>query len=190
MKDLKGLKIHCDTQEEKKELLEEATKQGFVWWCSKNKPLEWNGVLSDMKFRFYEDKTMSCDTMDCISYKEYKAMSGFTKADLKPCMVVVLKDGSVNIITQYKNDIALIDDNDTWDSLNRYSDDLHCKGKGNDNYDILQIYGFSDYICDSMKISIIDRPLLWERKEEPKTEEMTLAEVCKALGKNIKIVKE
>lgn len=189
MKDLKGLKIHCDTQEEKKELLEEATKQGYVWYASGCKPLKFVMALNNNNYHFDEDMTITHSADDCISYKEYKAMSVFTKADLKPCMVVVLKDGSVNIVTQYKKGIALIDDNDTWDSLNRYSDDLHCKG--NDNYDILQIYGFSDCIYDSMKISIIDRPLLWERKEET---EMSISdaeeELSKLSGKKYKIVKE
>lgn len=168
-------------------MLEEATKQGFKW-CSGHEPLEYKKALQENDFDFCFEKRIFCDTTDCISYKEYKAMSEFTKADLKPCMVVVLKDGSVNIVTQYKNDIALIDYNDKWDGLNRYSDDLHCKG--NDNYDVVQIYGFSEYICDSMKISTIDRPLLWKSKEEPQTEEMTISQICKALGKNIKIVKE
>lgn len=191
MKDLRGLKIHCDTQEEKKELLEEATKQGFIWWNTRELPCLWKGSLYQDSFRFYDDKTMTYGVSDCISYKEYKAMSGFTKADLKPCMVVELRNRDIAIIGQCESGLSI-----DWAngckrlSINRYDECLNYIDKSKNNFDILGVYGYSNCPYNTTKVTKENRKLLFKRKEEPQTEEMTLAEVCKALGKNIKIVKE
>lgn len=189
MKDLKGLKIHCDNEEEKRELLEEATKQGFKWG-SGHEPLEYKKALQENDFDFCFEKRIFCDTTDCISYKEYKAMSEFTKADLKPCMVVVRRNGCVAGIIELQDGINLQTANgSTLCLINEYGDDLTKTNLGfcGRAHDIMQVYGFG---AGKFEISTDNRPLLWERKEEPQTEEMTLVEVCKALGKNIKIVKE
>ena len=189
MKDLKGLKIHCDTQEEKKELLEEATKQGFGWYACGQKPLELKTSLEVNNYTFYEDKTITHNTSDtCISYKEYKAMSGFTKADLKPCMVVEIERENKTILSMIctnSKDELCVSGESFWCPLYEFGDDMiYSKNI------IKKVYGFCSSNRNAWAVSKNDRKLLWERKEEPQTEEMTLAEVCKALGKNIKIVKE
>jgi hypothetical protein len=48
------------------------------------------------------------------------------------------------------------------------------------------------YKVDAYDIDVLDdnyHTLIWERKEKPKPVEMTIEEICKALGKEIKIVK-
>lgn len=50
-------------------------------------------------------------------------------------------------------------------------------------------------LCDSeiepiRRVYSDEEPAVWDWCEEDDAEEMTLAEVCKALGKNIKIIKE
>ena len=188
MKDLKGLKIHCDNDEEKKDLLEEATRQGFVWGFSGNKPLETYNVFARNDFRFDKKLNLYFNADCCISYKEYRAMSEFTKADLKPCMVVVRRNGVIAGVVENKNGLCLQNARKTiLCYMSEYRDDLKKKDIKDSEFDIVRVYGFGLYEFD---ISTDNRPLLWERKEEPQTEEMTLSEVCKALGKNIKIVKE
>ena len=187
MKDLKGLKIHCDNDEEKRELLEEATKQGFVWGSSVYKPLETYNVFARNDFRFDKKLNLYFNADCCISYKEYKAMSGFTKADLKPCMVVFRRNGEVCGVSENQLGMFLQNARGTcFCQISDYGNDL-IKSKDDYELDIMQVYGLARL---NNAISVENRPLLWERKEEPQVEEMTLSEVCKALGKNIKIVKE
>jgi hypothetical protein len=188
VKDLRGLKIHCDTQEEKKELLEEATKQGFKW-CSGSRPLEWRNALIVNYYSFFGDMRISQGTLDiCISYKEYKAMSVFTKADLKPCMVVELECENQTILamicTNSKNELC-VSSSQCWCPLVQFNDDMVCE-----NTIIKKVYGFSYSNKCAHELSTDCRKLLFERKEESETVEMTVAEISKALGKNIKIVKE
>ena len=187
MKDLKGLKINCDNDKEKRELLEEATKQGFTWMSCGKKPLVYENALRTNGYGFHVDKKMSCYESDCISYKEYKAMSEFTKADLKPCMVVVRRNGEVCGVSENQLGMFLQNARGTcFCQISDYGNDL-IKSKDDYELDIMQVYGLARL---NNAISVENRPLLWERKEEPQVEEMTLSEVCKALGKNIKIVKE
>lgn len=166
MKDLKGLKIHCDTQEEKKELLEEATKQGFVWWYSKNKPTE-NPLLSqDNNYVFYENKTMCCGGINCISYKEYKAMSEFTKADLKPCMVVEFRNGEKAVVGMNNSGICF----DYQDGISgTYAEECNedLTSRIGENLDIMVVFGYCPYASGNSKNNTSLRPILWERKEEP-----------------------
>ena len=191
MKDLKGLKIHCDNDEEKRELLEEATKQGFTWMSCGKKPLVYGNELRTNDYGFHVDKKMSCCESDCISYKEYKAMSEFTKADLKPCMVVELRNRVIAIIGQCESGISI-----DWANgcqcltINGYDECLNYIDKSKNNFDILGVYGYSNCPYNTTKVTKENRKLLFKRKEEPKAEEMTLSQVCELLGKNIKIVKE
>lgn len=73
--------------------------------------------------------------------------------------------------------------------FNKYDVDLHNTSIF-DEYDIV-----ATKLCDS-EIEPIRRvysnkePAVWDWCEEDAAQEMILAEVCKALGKNIKIVKE
>jgi hypothetical protein len=193
VKDLKGLKIHCDTQEEKKELLEEATKQGFVWCCGSEKPLEWSDALKISSYKFSDNDFKEIMNREnaksrCISYKEYKAMPVFTKADLRPCMVVEIEYENETFLAMIcfnsKNELC-VSSSRFWCPLVELNDDMVCE-----NAIIKKVYGCSYSDKWAYELSTDYRKLLFERKEEPKTEEMTLAEVCKALGKNIKIVKE
>ena len=56
-------------------------------------------------------------------------------------------------------------------------------------FTILRVYGPTTnlHLLDN---TTDERPLLWERKEEPKVVEMTVAEISEKLGYEVKIVKE
>lgn len=128
MKDLRGLKIYCDNIKEKRELLEEATNQGFVWINCGKKPLVYENALRTNNYCFHVDKKMSCCESGCISYKEYKAMSEFTKADLKPCMVVVRRNGVIAGVVENKNGLCLQNARKTiLCYMSEYRDDLKKK---------------------------------------------------------------
>jgi len=91
------------------------------------------------------------------------------KSDLKPCMVVKLRDGRLAMLAQATTDIILsLDFLVSASRLSRYDDNLkHCfdefSDNGNSNYDIVAVYGFANY--NAVEISTKNRDLLWE---EPK----------------------
>lgn len=113
----------------------------------------------------------------------------FTKSDLKNGDIVELRNGERYVyIEKYNDRFIYSTDSDEvivnlkdgeYSRLGNYDDDLRYKGRGNCEYDIMKILDMSEFY---------KKPKwTWERE---KTEEMTLEEVCKELGKDIKIVKE
>lgn len=58
-----------------------------------------------------------------------------------------------------------------------------------DDSRIIAIYGRATNSC-LFDFDAYGRELLWERDEKPEPKEMTVAEVCKALGYEVKIVKD
>ena len=188
MKDLRGLKIHCETKEEKKELLEEATKQGFGWYACGQKPLELKISLEVNNYTFYEDKTITHNTSDtCIFYKEYKA-SGFTKADLKPCMVVVLRDGHRALVGMTKYGTC-IDFQNRYQCLivNEYNDDMTFPDSPSN--DIVKVFGYAKLGFESIDVNA-KRDLIWKDNSVKISISDAEEELNKLSGKKYKIVKE
>ena len=116
----------------------------------------------------------------------FKKEKEFTKADLKNGDVVKMRDGSVNIVCVDTG--TLICAKSGFNLLRDYANDL-TESKWNDGeFDIVAVRRpkepnecrFDAFDCGKGE-------LVYERKE---VEEMTLEEVCKALGKEIKIVKK
>jgi hypothetical protein len=113
-------------------------------------------------------------------------MQQFTKKDLKTGDVIVMRDGSRGIIIR---EYDVIIHPDGWSSLGYRDENLLYCGIGDS-----RLRG-----RDIMKVCRPTRPgecrfdldvsecLVYERKEPV---EMTLEEICAALGKDIKIVKE
>jgi hypothetical protein len=109
----------------------------------------------------------------------------FTKEDLRTGDVILRKDGGVEIVNCELG--MLICSNGGWNDLKDIKDDLTSVYR-NKNWDVVEVRRPKekcDCCFDAMKI---DRrgTLVYERKE---VEEMTLAEVCRLLGKEIKIIK-
>jgi hypothetical protein len=93
---------------------------------------------------------------------KFEEFKGFTLADLKPCMVVVRRDGSVCGTFQLKDELKLQEDlNGVNCCTDNYNDDL--TSKLSKKFDIMQVYNFSD---NFFEISIEQRELLWERIEK------------------------
>lgn len=124
-----------------------------------------------------------------------EGLAEFTKDDLKPCMVVILRDGSIGIVGEVIGGKNILFDNDEYIPFEDIMDDLTIYDSTeidqciDEELDIMKVYDVNKYSFDMLEIGTSNRELLWERAEAPKPEEMTLAEVCKALGKEIKIVK-
>lgn len=121
----------------------------------------------------------------------------FTKSDLKSGDMVELRNGEIYIFIkdakrkQYDNptDIFMGVNSYRCIPFSHYNDNL-LNSKEGKSYDIMKISDgfyisniFREYPSDTFKTP----NWVWEREE---TEEMTLEEVCKELGRDIKIVKE
>ena len=107
----------------------------------------------------------------------------FTKADLRGGDMVKRRDGQVCVVFAEVGAIAY---QDGYDILEAYRDDLTNK-HGYKDLDIIAVHRPTKGVeCrfDCFEHNYVN--LVSEREE---VEEMTLAEVCKLLGKNIKIVK-
>ena len=109
----------------------------------------------------------------------------FTKEDLKTGDVVLRRNGSVEIVCLETG--ALIR-RDGFNILDELTDDLLSTFNDDDSDDIIAVRRPKQpYHCQFCAFDKELGELVYERKEP---EEMTLEEVCKALGKEIKIVKE
>lgn len=195
--------MHCKTKEEAKTFLSYLHDMGARWIGDGCLVIE-NGSVSDPFFYKY-------DTNSCYSfrngmvgygtanatYNDYTILEfedfdwsdfemkkkEFTKADLKNGDFVKLRDGSVGITLV---DTGAITFGRQYMSLNDLRDDL--TNRRDENCDIASVRRpTSPHECLCDIFSCKKGELVYERKE---VEEMTLEEVCKALGKEIKIVKK
>ena len=179
--------MHCATAREAKEFCDYLHSVGKRWNC---------GVSYDdvTHWDAYKDETCYCfndgflDTLSCCWHKGYTILEWsdftrkFTKADLKNGMIVetaneyrylVLEDNFINengfmVISDYNDDLTINSEPYKW-NINKIYKSLA--------YNTNCIFK-DDYLT-----------LIWVRKEKPKPIEMTLEEVCEALGREIKIIK-
>ena len=171
-------------------------------------------IISDINENFHNDRiigniyTIDCIKIEGITGKSYAILKEtterpyiyncklvdekekqFTKSDLKNGGIVDLRNGQRYVyIEKYNDRFIYSTDSDEvivnlkdgeYSRLGNYDDDLRYKGRGNCEYDIMKILDMSEFY---------KKPKwTWERE---KTEEMTLEEICKELGRDIKIVKE
>lgn len=111
-----------------------------------------------------------------------------TKSDLKPGYVVEYRNGDFHMVfPTYSGELVLKPPaSSDYNRLARYDTDLINWGPAGHVLDIVRVYGYGEP-CSASYATHIGRKLLWERKEPKK---MTVAEVCKALGYDVEIVKE
>lgn len=122
----------------------------------------------------------------------------FTKKDLKEFDIVKLRNGEVFIILNIpmaKEGLGIFNKKHYWcyKYLDGYSS--HLSDREDPNDDIVAVKRRANRLLASAWVTLenffdgmVDYNWTWTRPEEPV--EMTLEEVCKALGKEIKIVKK
>ena len=123
------------------------------------------------------------DNKQIIDWSNF--MNGeFTKADLKTGDVILRRNGTVEIVNRELG--TFICDNGGWSDFDDIKEDL-TSGLKHDEWDIIEVRRPQNK-CDCC-FNVMNSKcgtLIYKRKE---VEEMTLAEVCKLLGKEIKIIK-
>lgn len=111
----------------------------------------------------------------------------FTKADIKVGYVVKCRNGEV-AMAMYTHSCgsekvitALRVSGSGWGDLGDYTDDM--RAHNNNDYDIMEVYGYSKYAHKCMNISTEYRELLWKREEPKKTcDDCVHKVVCSHVG--------
>ena len=103
---------------------------------------------------------------------EFVEVTQFTKADLKPCMVVELRNKWIARIEEVKGGlcVSVVNKETDWSELCYYNEDLTCAWARYKSWDIMKVYGFCDYGCGKYLLNTENRKLLWERIEKSPTQ--------------------
>ena len=183
--DLKnGMVIKCNSEEEAKEFIKEAHKQGFNWInnIDGDEKTCWFTGFSEIYYYLESNKIkwspMSFDNY-IIEYSTLKEkIKTMTKSDLKNGMVVELASGSRALVI---NGLLLFEDGHR--GLSAYKDDLTTKIFNNE-FQINKVFKSKLYkLCD---VLTDDLTLIWEREEKSKLSK----EDKKVIKKGLKKIQE
>lgn len=170
--DLKnGMAIKCNSEEEAKEFIKEAYKQGFKWvnhidGCEEKTC--WYTGCSKIYY-YLESNKIKWSPMDFENYSiEYSTlkekMKTMTKSDLKNGMVVETRNKEKGIILNEK--IIL---KDGFVNIYDLDENLECNfALSRDGYSIDKIYKHTPNCFDDLLNFEKNMELLWERKKQPK----------------------
>lgn len=153
--------------------------------------------LNSTEWSIYTTDSVYFFNSDLISYVDFAKRNNytilewsdfmnkqFTKADLRTGDVVKFRNGEIGIINGELKTIIM---KDKFAVLHHFTENLRYDGMNSKGQDIIAVRRpESVYHCQFCAFEKEYGILIYERKE---VEEMTLAEVCKLLGKEIKIIK-
>ena len=195
IKDYEGnYAMHCKTKEEAEDFCKYLDSIGRKWSSGHSyaELTEWNDYKEKTCYSFNYGYYAPISHFIVYNYKilEWSDFMDkkFTKADLKSGDIVLRRDGNVEIVCI---ETGTLIQRDGFSSLYELTDDLKCiYSDKEDNFDDIVAVRRPKQPYDCQFCAFYEElgELVYERKDEP--EEMTLEEICKALGKEIKIVKE
>ena len=184
--DYKGKYVmHCKTKGEAKNFCAYLDSVGRKW-CTGDRYTDNNRYDCYRENTvYYFNKDTYCDISEArernYTILEWKNFMIFTKTDLQTGDVILRRDGTTEI---YNGELGMFITKDGWNDLDHERNDL--TDSISSEFDIVAVrrpHNKFDCVFDAF---VKERgELVYERKE---VEEMTLAEVCKLLGKEIKII--
>jgi hypothetical protein len=121
-----------------------------------------------------------CYKIDGVDYFQDSMIErriDMTKDDLKVGYVVEQRDGVLRMVMPHEREL-LFAKGDARIGLSNYNDDLTCIRIS--CFDIVRVYGYTTRESKTLLVEKENRPLLWERKEEPI--EITIEEIAKLKG--------
>lgn len=185
--------MHCKTEEEAKDFCRYLDGLGRKWsdgtkyteltfWCvyKDNTCYDFNNG------KYYLLSYCESKGYTILEWSDFMNKK-FTKADLKTGDVVLRRNGVVEIVCRETDSLI---SKDGFNVLSNVKKDLTSAFvfDSNSDWDIVAVRRpRTPYECQFKAFDKRYGELVYEHKE---TEEMTLEEVCKALGKEIKIVKK
>ena len=180
--------MHCKTEEEAKDFCQYLDSVGRKW-CSGD------SYIGHTAYKWYEEKTaynfnegFYCDT-DYYKKENYTILEWedfmkrtFTKENLKTGDIIQRRNGNTEIVNL---ELGMFIRRSGWNNLDSIKSDLTCtNGK---EFDIVAVRRPKEKgDCQFNAFEYKWGTLVYERQE---VEEMTLEQVCKLLGKEIKIIK-
>ena len=186
--DYKGKYVmHCKTEEEAKDFCNYLHKIGRRWRTGDSyiKRTNYEGYQENTVYYFNKDAFGSTYVAELHEYKilEWSDFMNkeFTKADLKTGDIILRRDGAVEIVNREHETFITPKG---WNDFDEMKEDL--TSNRNSKYDIVAVRRPCEKSdCQFKAFEYRWGILIYEREE---VEEMTIEEVCKALGKKIKIV--
>ena len=174
--------MHCKTEEEARDFCNYLHSVGRRWYSGKSY-LDTEFYYDDKVYYFNEGACghVRLSTYTILEWSDFMNKE-FTKADLKTGDVILHENGKTEIVNR---ELGMLITPVGWNDLNYVRDDL--TDDISKAYDIVAVrrpHDKADCVFHAFKNSL--GTLVYERKE---VEEMTLEEVCQALGKEIKIIK-
>lgn len=180
--------MHCKTEEEAIDFCKYLHEHGRTWIMG-------GSYLANTHYDCYEQDTAYNFNEGAYSHIDFYERNGytilewsdfmnkpFTKADLKTGDVVMLRDGTVQIANC---ELGMFITPKWWNDIDAYNLDLTYKC--DERFDIVAVRRpTSKTHCTFAAFTYEFGTLVYERQE---VEEMTLEQVCKLLGKEIKIIK-
>lgn len=184
-----GMTIECNSEQESKDFIKEAYKQGFKWGShqdgDENLTYWFSSVMFKGKSRIYYilgDDNITWSSIykhNAIRYsdlikEENKTM---TKSDLQNGMVVELKNGYRGLILD--NRMVF---NDGFNYLYSYKDDLYLQNRYYSEFDIIKVFKIKNPISINTLFEDEYLELIWELKEEKEEKEKI------KVGDNVKVI--
>lgn len=180
--------MHCKTGKEARDFCSYLKDIGRRWLSGKSydDKTKWNMFKENTVYYFNEGGYGEYNLAKKGGYKviewEDFMNNKFTKADLKTGDVILRRNGNTEICNCELN---MLITQQGWNDLNDISNDLTDCCYGSDIMAVRRPRNKCD--CAFSAFEFKRGELVYERKE---VEEMTLEEVCKLLGKEIKIIKK
>lgn len=179
--------MHCATVREAKEFCDYLYSIGRRWQTgySYSDFIGWSTHECNTCYLFNEGIVVSVyrarlNGYDILEWSDFS--NQFTKNDLRDGMIVEYVNGDLRVVLGNR-----LVGQDGHNTLDLYDDDLTILTAHGCN--IVRVYkGNPRFISELFNKEYLT--LIWERKEKPKPIEMTLEEICKELGREIKIVKD
>lgn len=184
--------MHCKTEEEAKDFCRVLHEAGRTWITGRSY-IDHTNFEDDKGDTCYNFNSGTYDKISFYKYGNYTILEWsdfmkkeFTKDDLKTGDIVLLRSGDVKLYIKEAYMFVGSRQMGDWDYDTGFTHNLNRVSSS--TYDIMAVrrpVNISDMSFDAFEKN--RGRLVYERDE---TVEMTLEEVCKALGKNVKIVKE
>ena len=181
--------MHCKTEKEAQDFCNYLDSIGRRWTSGTMyiQKTNWGTYGKDTVYNFNYGSFADVDYYTKIGYTilEWEDFMNhtFTKADLKNGDIVLQRNGVVQVYIESMKVFMLKDGG--WNDAEKYNDDLTRGGE----FDIVAVRRpRHKHECTFEAFDMLYGTLVYDRERDD-VEEMTLAEVCKLLGKNIKIIK-
>ena len=191
-KERNKIAVHCKTEEEAIDFCKQSHEHGLDW-CngqSRAKNTEWTSYKENTAYSvdmFSNKDWCKKEGYTVLKWSDYRnTPTTFTKSDLKDGDFVLKRNGCVEMVAGNSTILVCAEG---FNLVKNINEDL--TSAMDEEFDIVQVrrpIRSSDYQFSCFEYE--KGELVYDRDSESPTEEMTLDEVCKALGKKIKIVEK